>query len=108
MPKPSQRASSAPTSLLSHPMDGSSTNCLAQAVRFARDGIDEIVFLSAPGQAEAVGHVILRDARSGSVYSHSCASERKAIGSPATEPWVSFASGAAASITSFIGSATRL
>jgi hypothetical protein len=67
VPKPSQRASSAPTSLLSHPMDGSSTNCLAQAVRFARDGIDEIVFLSAPGQAEAVGHVILRDARSGAV-----------------------------------------
>jgi hypothetical protein len=62
-----QRASSAPTSLLSHPMDGSSANCLAKAVRFARDGVDEIVFLSAPRQAEEVGHVVLRDARTGIV-----------------------------------------
>jgi hypothetical protein len=62
-----QRTSAAPTSLLSHPIDGSSPNCLAQAVRVARDGMDEIVFLSAPPHAEPVGHVVLRDRVIGTV-----------------------------------------
>jgi hypothetical protein len=62
-----QRTSADPTSLLDHPADGTSTNCLAQAALFALDGADDVVFLSAPGDAAAPGHVVLRDRRTGAV-----------------------------------------
>jgi Type III secretion system translocator protein, HrpF len=63
-----QRTSAVPTNLFNHPTDGSSINCLAQAARCAREGMDEIVFLSAPAaHAGAAGHVVLRDRQTGIV-----------------------------------------
>jgi hypothetical protein len=60
-------SSAAPTSLLNHPGDGSSTNCLALAARFARLADDDIVFLSPAPHAETAGHVVLCHRRSGAV-----------------------------------------
>ncbi len=58
----SPRGEFAPTNLLTHEPNAGSTNCLGLAAQAARDGRDEIVFLSAPHhQVAEPGHVILRD-----------------------------------------------
>ncbi len=59
---------SVPTSLLTYEPSAGPANCLALAARSARDGFDEIVFLSAPEHQDAEpGHVVLRDRRTAAV-----------------------------------------
>ena len=53
--------------LLTQPAEAASRNCLTQALREARPGLDEIVFLSPAENPEHEGHVVLRDTESGAV-----------------------------------------
>ncbi len=53
--------------LLTHRLHAASENCLTWALRTARSGRDEIVFLSPTGRHEAMGHVVLRDIGSGTI-----------------------------------------
>ncbi len=55
------------TTVLRHDLGAPASNCLAQAVRTARDGVDEVVFIGAPAGSAQPGHVVLLDTQTRAV-----------------------------------------